>query len=72
MRSMRLLVTFTMFVDLYRHVGDLGNIEVDEDGKLEHHILTDNVVALVGPNSIIAKAIVVSRPFTQLNRLLQV
>ncbi|XP_047495649.1 zinc transporter zipt-7.2-like isoform X2 [Penaeus chinensis] len=42
-----------------RHVGDLGNIEVDEDGNLEGHILSDRLVAFSGPNKIIGRAIVV-------------
>merc|ERR1712179_533314 len=42
-----------------RHVGDLGNIRVDEDGELEGYILSDNFVAFAGDNSIIGKSIVV-------------
>uniref|UniRef100_A0A077K8X5 Superoxide dismutase [Cu-Zn] n=1 Tax=Penaeus japonicus TaxID=27405 RepID=A0A077K8X5_PENJP len=42
-----------------RHVGDLGNIEVDENGNLDGHIVTDRLVAFSGPNNIISKAIVV-------------
>ncbi|XP_071544734.1 uncharacterized protein [Panulirus ornatus] len=41
-----------------RHVGDLGNIEVNEDGELDF-ILSDKRVALVGENSIIGKSIVI-------------
>jgi len=42
-----------------RHVGDLGNIEVEEDGTIKGHIVSDSVVSLVGENSIIGKSIVV-------------
>ncbi|CAL4160558.1 unnamed protein product, partial [Meganyctiphanes norvegica] len=42
-----------------RHVGDLGNIRVDEDGELEGYILSDKLVAFDGENSIIRKSIVV-------------
>ncbi|KAK8727576.1 hypothetical protein OTU49_009631 [Cherax quadricarinatus] len=42
-----------------RHVGDLGNIEVDENGELHGYIMSDTQVAFLGPNSIINKAIVV-------------
>jgi Cu-Zn family superoxide dismutase len=41
-----------------RHVGDLGNLEADADGKA-HLELTDEVIALVGENSIVGKAVVV-------------
>ena len=41
-----------------RHVGDLGNIEADKDGlaRLE---LTDNVLSLEGPKSIIGRSVIV-------------
>ncbi|XP_027213324.2 uncharacterized protein [Penaeus vannamei] len=42
-----------------RHVGDLGNIEVDEDGNVEGHILSDRLVAFSEPNKIIGRSIVV-------------
>lgn len=45
--------------DDVRHVGDLGNIEVDENGEVNGYIIEDNKVAFTGPNSIIGKSIVV-------------
>ncbi len=41
-----------------RHVGDLGNIEADSDGKARLE-MTDDVISLEGENSIIGKAVVV-------------
>ena len=41
-----------------RHVGDLGNVEADADGKV-HLEVTDQVIALEGENSIVGKAVVV-------------
>jgi Cu-Zn family superoxide dismutase len=41
-----------------RHVGDLGNVEADADGKA-HLELTDQIIALEGENSIVGKAVVV-------------
>ncbi|XP_068231427.1 uncharacterized protein [Palaemon carinicauda] len=42
-----------------RHVGDLGNIEVDENGELHGYVIDDDKVAFNGANSIIGKALVV-------------
>ena len=41
-----------------RHVGDLGNIEADKNGvaKLE---VTDNLISLEGPTSIIGRSVIV-------------
>jgi Cu-Zn family superoxide dismutase len=41
-----------------RHVGDLGNIKADEDGKATIHI-TDKVIKLHGPHSIVGRAVIV-------------
>jgi Cu-Zn family superoxide dismutase len=41
-----------------RHVGDLGNIEADEDGKAKVQI-TDKVISLTGKHSIIGRAVIV-------------
>jgi Cu-Zn family superoxide dismutase len=41
-----------------RHVGDLGNIEADEDGKAKVQI-TDRVISLTGKHSIIGRAVIV-------------
>lgn len=42
-----------------RHVGSLGNIEADKDGKAEFH-KEDNLVKLIGPQSIIGRSICVT------------
>ncbi|XP_076043172.1 superoxide dismutase [Cu-Zn]-like [Oratosquilla oratoria] len=44
--------------DTERHVGDLGNIEVDETGTAVVDIV-DNMITLVGPRSIVGRAIVI-------------
>lgn len=41
-----------------RHVGDLGNLEADQDGKA-HYEMTDTKISLSGEHSIIGRAIVV-------------
>jgi Cu-Zn family superoxide dismutase len=41
-----------------RHVGDLGNIEADENGKVELNI-KDKVIKLHGPHSIIGRSLIV-------------
>ena len=47
-----------------RHVGDLGNIVADADGKATLDII-DKQLKLSGPNSIIGRAVVVSKVTTQ-------
>ncbi len=44
--------------DAERHLGDLGNITADDQGVAKIEI-TDNVISLRGPNSIVGKSIVV-------------
>jgi Cu-Zn family superoxide dismutase len=44
--------------DKARHVGDLGNIQANEEGKAKI-MMTDTVIAFHGDHSIIGKAIVV-------------
>jgi Cu-Zn family superoxide dismutase len=44
--------------DEERHVGDLGNITADENGKA-HLEMTDDVIALSGSHSIVGRAVVV-------------
>jgi Cu-Zn family superoxide dismutase len=44
--------------DKERHVGDLGNITADEDGVAKVNI-TDNVISLSGPHSIIGRSILI-------------
>jgi Cu-Zn family superoxide dismutase len=42
----------------HRHVGDLGNIKADEDGKVVLK-MTDKVIQLNGPHSIVGRSIIV-------------
>lgn len=44
--------------DTERHVGDLGNIQADENGKA-HLEMTDRVISLRGPHSIVGLAVIV-------------
>jgi Cu-Zn family superoxide dismutase len=44
--------------DETRHVGDLGNVDANADGKAEVNI-TDHLVSLIGPTSVIGRALVV-------------
>ncbi|XP_078618364.1 uncharacterized protein LOC144885971 isoform X2 [Branchiostoma floridae x Branchiostoma japonicum] len=44
--------------DAERHVGDLGNVEVGDDGVATIKI-TDSQLQLTGPNSIVGRAVVV-------------
>lgn len=41
-----------------RHVGDLGNIEADSNGKA-HYEREDPIVSLKGPHSVIGKAVII-------------
>ncbi|KAF9019029.1 hypothetical protein BDZ89DRAFT_1073396 [Hymenopellis radicata] len=50
-----------------RHVGDLGNIETDEDG-VASFVLTDELLTLNGPRSIIGRAVVVHAGTDDLGR----
>lgn len=45
---------------LIRHVGDMGNLESDAEGKATI-TFTDNLMTLSGPNSIIGRACVLHR-----------
>ncbi|RDA85764.1 hypothetical protein CP532_6320, partial [Ophiocordyceps camponoti-leonardi (nom. inval.)] len=44
--------------DTVRHVGDLGNIKADDQG-VAVGVLTDNQIKLMGPYSVIGRAVVV-------------
>ncbi len=44
--------------DVERHVGDLGNITADGRGKAEIR-MTDRLIALSGPRSIIGRAVII-------------
>jgi Cu-Zn family superoxide dismutase len=41
-----------------RHVGDLGNVEADKDGKVKLH-MTDKLIQLHGPHSIVGRGLIV-------------
>lgn len=41
-----------------RHVGDLGNLEADKDGKA-HYSRVDKLLTLSGPDSIVTRSVVV-------------
>ncbi len=43
---------------LERHVGDLGNLEANEEGHA-HYVRIDKMLQLEGPNSIIGRSVVV-------------
>lgn len=51
--------------DATRHVGDLGNVAIDSTGNVQTTI-TDNVVSLFGPQSVVGKAFVVHETFDDL------
>jgi len=51
-------VTHAGPTDESRHVGDLGNIETDGAGTARVNI-SDKVISLSGPNSIIGRAFVI-------------
>ena len=44
----------------FRHIGDLGNIECDMTGEIDHH-MTDDRISLHGKDSIIGRSIAVGR-----------
>ena len=44
--------------DKVRHVGDLGNLVANSEGKA-HYVWTDKEISLEGPHSIIGRAIIV-------------
>ncbi|KAI1291761.1 Superoxide dismutase [Halotydeus destructor] len=53
--------------DTVRHVGDLGNVRVDRDGKAQF-LLNDNVISLNGPFSVIGRSIVIHEKEDDLGR----
>ena len=48
-----------MNYSLFRHIGDLGNVTADASGKAAINI-TDKLISLTGPHSIIGRTVVVS------------
>jgi Cu-Zn family superoxide dismutase len=53
--------------DEERMVGDLGNIDVDEDG-IAHVNIEDRQVKLIGPHSVIGRSIIVKTDMDDLGR----
>ncbi|TGZ69881.1 hypothetical protein CRM22_003488 [Opisthorchis felineus] len=53
--------------DPVRHVGDLGNVEANAQGVVQH-VFTDKVISLTGPNSIVGRAMVVHESEDDLGR----
>ena len=53
--------------DEERMVGDLGNIDVDEDG-VAHINIEDRQVKLIGPHSVIGRSIIVKSDMDDLGR----
>ncbi|TPP63276.1 Superoxide dismutase [Fasciola gigantica] len=53
--------------DSVRHVGDLGNVEANQNG-LAHVEFTDSVISLSGVNSVIGRAMVVHENEDDLGR----
>jgi len=56
-------------LSFYRHVGDLGNVVADESGVAKFEV-TDKLLNLTGPNSIIGRTVVVSSAQISLQFLL--
>ncbi|XP_054290827.1 superoxide dismutase [Cu-Zn]-like isoform X2 [Macrosteles quadrilineatus] len=54
-------------VDPFRHVGDLGNIEAGEDGVVTLQ-MSDHVISLSGPQSVLGRSIVVHEKGDDLGR----
>jgi len=53
--------------DQIRHVGDLGNLVSDDQGKIDDEV-EDNVVTLFGPYSVIGRAFVIHQKRDDLGR----
>ena len=53
--------------DKVRHVGDLGNISADADGTARFE-MSDSMISLSGPNSIIGRAFVIHQGVDDLGR----
>ncbi|XP_076374043.1 uncharacterized protein LOC143258652 isoform X2 [Tachypleus tridentatus] len=53
--------------DQVRHVGDLGNIEAGDDGVAKVH-LTDRLLSLTGPLSVVGRSVVVHADQDDLGR----
>ena len=62
------MVTFlnSAFLYLFSHYGDLGNITAGENGIAKVD-MTDKLVSIVGPESVVGRTIVVSEPAISFN-----
>lgn len=55
-----------MYISVCRHVGDLGNIEEDSEGRVKTRLFDDTgLIEFEGEHSIIGLGIVVSQDYTQ-------
>lgn len=52
------IAIISTFFFSFRHVGDLGNVEAGDDGIAKVNI-TDKMISLTGPLSIIGRSVVV-------------
>ncbi|XP_064476486.1 superoxide dismutase [Cu-Zn]-like isoform X3 [Ornithodoros turicata] len=53
--------------DVWRHVGDLGNVEADTTGD-SHFLIHDYVISLNGPNSVIGRSFIIHQQEDDLGR----
>jgi len=44
--------------DMERHAGDLGNIEVGEDGTAHHEAASSMITVSAGPNSVVGRGVI--------------
>ena len=44
--------------DLERHAGDLGNVEVLEDGTAHHEATSSTITVAAGPNSVVGRGVI--------------
>ena len=61
-----------MFLAVYfpiSHYGDLGNIRAGSDGKAKID-MTDKLVSVVGPDSVVGRTIVVGKPTLAVPKIL--
>lgn len=53
------MILFAFWICPVSHVGDLGNVQPDHQGVVNTDMI-DNVASLIGENSVIGRAFVVS------------
>lgn len=57
------MVSLVFFIYINRHVGDLGNVTAGQDNVAMIDI-TDKIITLAGPDSIIGRTMVVRTSFS--------